>query len=511
GLGQLVVDELLYQRGRPPRSRYLFKHALIQDAAYQSLLKRTRQQYHQQVAKLLEDRFPEVASTQPELVAHHYTEANCPAQAIAYWHKAGAAAASRSADVEAIDQFRRGLALVEALSNPRERAARELNLQMALGPALLATKTQSHPDVGRTYARAWELCRQFGDHSQEFTALRGLQFHYQGLLEMEKSQHLAEEAMRVAERLDDAARLVGAHMALGAVLYFRGKLEPALAHFRGGFELFDPNMQFPNWPGSHPGVQCQFWPMLISWMLGYPDRSLDELRAAVRSAETIGHPQTLAQTLCFAALVHIFRHEPSAATDYAGRAVLICDEQRIAQWHGYALCVNGWALGASGDSEKGLAQIGQGLHRYGGGSQNLLLALQADAQLTIGKPEAALASVAAGLKAVEKTGGAPLEAELHRLKSEALLACAGTVSEAETAIEKGIDVARRQNAKSWELRGAMSLARLRRQQGRQQEAVALLAPILGWFTEGFDTADLQAARTLLADLENSAALEPALD
>ena len=159
GLGQLVADELLYQRGRPPRSRYLFKHALIQDAAYQSLLKRTRQQYHQQAARLLEDRFPELASTQPELVAHHYTEGNCPAQAIAYWHKAGVAAASRSANIEAIDQFRRGLALVEALSDERERAERELDLQMALGPALVATKFPSHPDIGRTYARAWELCR----------------------------------------------------------------------------------------------------------------------------------------------------------------------------------------------------------------------------------------------------------------------------------------------------------------------------------------------------------------
>src|SRR5262249_6789946 len=146
GLGQLVADELLYQRGRPPRSRYLFKHALIQDTAYQSLLKRTRQQYHQQAAKLLEDRFPELASTQPEMVAHHYTEANCPAQAIVYWYKAGAAAARQFANVEAIDQFHRGLALVDALSDMRERAERELDLQMALGPALVVTKVRSHPD-----------------------------------------------------------------------------------------------------------------------------------------------------------------------------------------------------------------------------------------------------------------------------------------------------------------------------------------------------------------------------
>jgi ATP/maltotriose-dependent transcriptional regulator MalT len=240
-------------------------------------------------------------------------------------------------------------------------------------------------------------------------------------------------------------------------------------------------------------------------MLGYPDRSLEELAAAVRSAETLGHPLTLAQTLCYAALVHIYRHEPSAAADHAGRALRICEEQRIAQWHGPALCENGWALGASGEGEKGLAQIGQGLDGYGLGLwQHMLLALQADAQLAIGKPEAALVSVAAGLEMVEKTGGAPLEAELYRLRGEALLASAGTVSEAETAIEKAIAVARRQNAKSWELRAATSLAHLRRQQGRPQEAAALLAPIYAWFTEGLDTADLQAARTLLDDLTEPA-------
>ena len=219
---------------------------------------------------------------------------------------------------------------------------------------------------------------------------------------------------------------------------------------------------------------------------------------------------TLAQTLCYAALVHIFRHEPSAAADYAGRASRICEEHRIAQFQAFALFVKGWALGVTGDSEKGLAQIAQGLDSYGlGVFQHLLLAFQANEQLAIGKPEAALVSVAIGLKAVEKTGGAPLEAELHRLRGEALLAGAGTVSEAEAAIEQAIAVARRQNAKSWELRGTVSLARLRRQQGRPQEAVALLAPILGWFTEGFDAADLRAVRTLLADLENPTTLTAA--
>jgi predicted ATPase len=204
-------------------------------------------------------------------------------------------------------------------------------------------------------------------------------------------------------------------------------------------------------------------------------------------------------------LVHIYRHEPSAVADYAERALKICEEHHIAHHHAFALCENGWALRASGESEKGLAQIGQGLDVFGlGASQHFLLTLQADAQLAVGKPEAALASVVAGLKAVEKAGGAPLEAELHRLRGEALLAGAGTLSEAETAIEKGIDVARRQNAKSWELRAAMSLARLRRQQRRPQEAAALLAPIIAWFTQGFDTADPKDAKTLLDKLTEPA-------
>jgi predicted ATPase len=323
---------------------------------------------------------------------------------------------------------------------------------------------------------------------------------------MEKAQHFAEEGLRVAERLGDAARLVWAHFALGNPLFHQGRLEPALAHYRRSFEMFDPNMQFRDWPGTHPGVVCQIYLMRISWMLGYPDRSFVELRAAIRSAETLGHPLTLAQTLSEgAAQVHIFRREPSAAADYAGRSLRICEEHRMAHWHAVALGMNGWALAESGEREKGLAQIGQGLDSYGlGAHQHILLALQADAQLAISKPEAALASATAGLKVVEKMGGAPFEGELHRLRGEALLAGAGTVSEAETAMQQAIDVARRQNAKSWELRAAMSLARLRRQQGREQEAVTLLAPILGWFTEGFDTADLKDARAIHDNLTEPA-------
>ena len=501
GLGQLVLDELLYQRGRPPRSRYLFKHALIQDAAYQSLLKRTRQQYHQQVAKLLEERFPDVVSSQPELLAHHYGEANCPAEAIGYWLKAGAAAAGQSAYVEALEQFGKGLDLVAAL--PDGRAARELDLRMALGPALFATKTYNHPDIGRTYARAWELCEQLGDDTRGFTALRGLQLHHLSLQELEKMRFFAEKALAIAERLDDPARRVGGHMALGAVLFVQGKLEQARVQFHLSLALFDPAAhKFPDWPGSHPAVQCEFYLALTSWMLGYPDRALEEAAAAVRSADALGHPMTLAQTLCYTALVPVFRHEPSAAMDYAARAIRISEERRIAQFHALAVCVHGWALNASGETEKGPAQLLQGVDSYGAQTQqNVVLGLLAEVQLAAGKPEAALASVASGLTALEKTGGAAGAAELWRMKGEALLAGAGTAAEAEAAIQQGLAVARRQNAKSWELRCATSLARLWRQQGRHEDARALLAPAYGWFTEGFDTHDLVTARALLDELE----------
>jgi tetratricopeptide (TPR) repeat protein len=307
------------------------------------------------------------------------------------------AAASKSANAEAIDQFRRGLALVEALSDPRERAERELDLQMALGPALIATKLYTHPDVGRIYARAWELCRQLRDYSREFTALRGLMLYNSNLREMEKAQHFAEEALHVAERLDDAARLVGAHTALGNTLFWQGELEPALAHLRRGCELFDPNMQFPDWPGAHPAVQCQLYLALISWMLGYPDRCFEELREAVRSAETLGHPVTLAQTQCWAAFVHILRREPPAAANYAGRALRICEEHRIAQWRAFALCADGLALGMSGESEKGLAQIVQGVDSYGLGSmQHMLRAFQADANWRLASPKRCLHRSPAG-------------------------------------------------------------------------------------------------------------------
>ena len=253
GLGQLVVDELLYQRGRPPRSRYLFKHALIQDAAYQSLLKRTRQQYHQQVAKLLEDRFPEVASTQPELLGAslHRSELSGAGDRVLAQSRRGRSEASRRTSKRS-SSFAEAWRWSRRYPDPRERAERELDLQMALGPALIATKIHSHPDVGRAYARAWELCQQLGDYSREFTTLRGLMLYHVNRLEMEKSQHFAEEAMRVAERLDDTARLVGAHMALGVTLLLPGETRAGACALSAGLRDVRSEHAVPGLAGFPP-------------------------------------------------------------------------------------------------------------------------------------------------------------------------------------------------------------------------------------------------------------------
>ncbi len=413
GLGQLVVDELLYQRGRPPRSRYLFKHALIQDAAYQSLLKRTRQQYHERAAKLLEDRFPEVASTQPELVAHHYTEANCPAQAIAYWHKAGAAAASRSANRRSdrpisprprrwSTRYRMGASGLSGSWTCKWRSAPPCSR-----PGATATPTSAEPM--RAYRSSVGNSGITPGGSRRSAACM---LHHLNLLEMEKAQHFAEEGLRVAERLGDAARLVWAHLALGVTLFFQGKLEPALAHFRQGLRDVRSEHAVPGLAGHPPRRALPVLPdadFLDARLPGSVPRGADGSGKKRRDTRTPADPRpnTVLRCASFTYFATSHRRLPTMPDGLCRSARSSASRSGTA----LALARTGWALGASGESEKGLAQIGQGVDGYGlGANQHTLLALQADAQLTIGKPEAALASVAAGLEAVEKMGGAPLEA-----------------------------------------------------------------------------------------------------
>ncbi|MFQ5550957.1 MAG: adenylate/guanylate cyclase domain-containing protein, partial [Gemmatimonadales bacterium] len=291
GLGQLVKNELLYQRGRPPRSRYIFKHALIQDAAYQSLLKRTRQQYHQQVARLLEERFPETVAAQPELVAHHYGEGGCTEEAVDYSQKAGQIALGRSANVEAVTYFNKALELLPQLPETPERHRRELEIQMALGPALVAARGFGDSSVGRAYARAWELCQRLEDNVHLPLVLRGRQVFHLLSGELHKAREFAMQFVDLAEGQHEPALRVGSYHALGQTLFFQGDLIAARKTVEQGMALFDPGQhRLSNWPGGQPGEQCYLYGAFALWMLGYPDQALRRGEEALAMAEELANP-----------------------------------------------------------------------------------------------------------------------------------------------------------------------------------------------------------------------------
>jgi predicted ATPase len=291
-LSQLVEAELLYQRGLLPHARYIFKHALIQDAAYQSLLKSKRLQLHQRVAQVLDERFPETKETQPELLAHHYTEAGLVRQALPYWQQAGQTAVQRSAHVEAIRHLTKALKLLQTLPDTPERLQQELALQMALGAPLLATKGYAAPEVERAYARARELCRQIGDTSQLFPVLFGLWVFYYVQGTLQTARELVEECFSLAHSTQDSGLLVEAHIAFAATLFHSGEFPSALAHVEQGLALYDPQQH-----GSHifqygqdPAVASEVYAALTLWQLGYPDKARERIRKAFVLAAELSHP-----------------------------------------------------------------------------------------------------------------------------------------------------------------------------------------------------------------------------
>ena len=513
-LARLVGAELLYQRGLPPQATYVFKHALVQEAAYQSLLKRRRQQFHRRIAEALATRFPEVVERQPEALARHYTEAGQAAQAVPAWLRAGERAAARSANAEAVAHLSRGLAALEALPAPKrldgaqERARQELALQLALGPALRAVRGHTAPEVEQAYARARALCQQIGEAAAVFPALWGLANLHMVRAEYRTARELAEQCVRLARRQHDPALLVAAHGALGMILLWLGDLVPATEHLDRAIGLYDP-VQHPQHAhrfGMDRGVIDLTYGAWLHWLRGYPDQGRERSRTAVALARGLGHPFTLATALSFTALLHTLRPEAQAALEEAEAAVDLATEHGYPQLAALGAAVGGWALAVQGRGAAGASRLREGMGAWRAMGSKLwwptFLALLAEVHLQQHRVEPALAAVAEALAAVEATGERWYEAELHRLRGEALLSRApgGPAEEAEACFLRAIGVARRQGAKSLELRAAVDLARLWQRQGQVTEARELLSGTYGWFTEGFDTADLQAAQALLREL-----------
>jgi class 3 adenylate cyclase/predicted ATPase len=503
-LARLVEAELLYQRGMPPQATYVFKHALIQEAAYQSLLRSTRQQYHQRIAQVLEVQFPDTAETQPELLAHHYTEAGLREPAIAYWQQAGVQAIRRSAHSEAISHLTTGLALLQHLPNTPERAQQELVLQTTLAPTLMATKGYAAVEVESAYTRARELCQQMGDMRQLFRILVGLWGVYMVRGTLGMALELAEQSFSLAQRLHDPSRLLRAHSALGITLFHRGELAAACHH------LEQANARGAPQPRLSPAVQFsevdslayRAWTL---WHLGYPDQALVGMQEALGFAQALSHPYSQAFALNFAAVHHQLRREDRLAQESAEAARTLAHEHGFPLWSAMATPLRGWALVVQGHAEAGIEQIHQGLIAFQATGSELfqpaLLALLAEAYGYVGRPEAGLAAVAEAFALIQRSEERLHEADLYRLQGELLLTQAiPDAVQAEVCFQKALAIARRQQGRSWELRAAMSLSRLWQQQGHPEEARRLLAEVYGWFTEGFDTADLQEAKALLDEL-----------
>ena len=503
-LGKLVEAEIVYQRGVLPQATYVFKHALIQDAAYESLLKSTRQQYHHRIAQVLEAEFPETTGTQPELLAHHYTEANQTEKGVQYWHHAGQRASERSAHVEAISHLTTGLALLQTLPNTPHRMHQELDFQTLLGTALLATKGYAAPEVEAVYERARTLCQHVGETPQLTKVLVGLFLFYVNRPNFQTSHELGEQLLHLAHQAGDPARLLQAHMVQGVTAFWQGRLAQAWHDLEQGIALYDAlqhRLMAVDY-GQDSGVVCRHYGGWVRWFLGYPDQARTITNAMLTLAQELAHPLSLVYALSSASALHSRLREGRTAQQLAEAACALAAEHGFTHWVASATSRRGEALVIQGQSQEGIALIQRGITAKQATGSELGWSWQsanlAKAYGTAGQAYKGLSALAEGLAWIEKTGERSCEAELHRLKGELLLQqSSDNQVEAVSCFHHALAIARDQQAKSFELRIATSLARLWQSQEKRQEAHDLLAPVYHWFTEGFDTADLKDAKALL--------------
>jgi class 3 adenylate cyclase/predicted ATPase len=503
-LARLVDAGLVHRAGMP--QLYIFKHALIQEAAYQTLLRSVRQQYHQRIAQTLAERFPEIAETQPELIAHHYTEAGVAAQAIPYWQRAGQRAVERSASAEAISHLTRGLELLRQLPEGPQRLQLELALQITLGAPLMASRGYSATDVEKVFGRARELCRQLGEHPQLFTAIRGLRTFYQIRGDSQTAHELGGQLLRLAERVQDSALLIEAHYALGAALFWMGDFVPAHEHFERVIALYDraQHRSHAYVYGNDPGVVGYSYTAWTLWHLGYPEQSLQRMEAGLSLARELAHPFTLAFALTYAAALRYFRHEPAPTLGWAERTIALANEHGFPFWLAFGTMLRGWALAEHGKTREGIAELRRGLAAWRMMGTELgrphFLTMLGEAYARAGEVAEALATVDEAKAIVEASGDRSYEAvDVHHMRGR-LLAAGGDLEAADAALEHAIALARRQGTRLWELRATMTLVRTLHGRGRAADARSRLAALVGAFEEGFETGDVAAGRALLAEM-----------
>lgn len=515
---RLVTAQILAWLGPQRLSLYRFRHQLFQQYVYQSLTEMERAYLHEAVGSVLEVIYGEQTEQVAVQLARHFEQAGLHEKATNYLLQAGKRAARLSAYQEAITHVSKGLALLERLPDTPERAQQELELQIALGNALIAAKGFAAAEVEQSYSRAWQLCHQLygGETSQILPILNGRFGHYMTRGEPQTAYQLAQEFLELAQRQHDPAVVV-AHRCVGWSSTAMGQLVSARAHFEQASALYNPTQHRPLTfqYGQDPGPAGFALGALDLWLLGYVEQARHWNDRALMLAREGGHTYTLALTLGLSTWFHHFRRERAVAQEQAEEIIAISTKQGLGLWLAWGTIIRGWALAEQGQGEAGIALMRQGLADAQATGAVFFrahqLTLLAEGYETVGELAAGLRVLAEAVAQVEKTEERFWEAEIYRLKGELLLKLERTglshdveeipdAESPEACFLKAIAIARRQEGKSLELRAAVSLGRLWQQQGKKDQARPILAGIYSWFTEGFDAIDLQQAKALLDEL-----------
>jgi class 3 adenylate cyclase/predicted ATPase len=506
---RLVDAGLVFERGVPPTAEYLFKHALVQDTAYSTLLRGPRQALHGRIGKILEERFPALVESQPEIAAHHFEAANLPDQAVAHWHSAGKLSLAKSATREAITQLRRGLGLLGDLSESAERRQLALDINITLAAALRGAKGYADPEVIAVLNRARQLIVETAGTGTplHFTVLYGLWVtdYVSGNARAVRDQ--AEDFLSLAQTQSTPGALSIGHRLMGIASMMTGDCETGVTHLEAAIRLYRPeeHRDSASRYGQDMGASVFYYWTWGLWHRGHPDQAMAAIDRAVGYAREFGHAHTLVSTLFHVCMTALFARDVAAVDRYSAEVIAISAEHGFALWPGYGNLLAGWATAQKGQAATGVEQMRRGLAMAQATGSHIFEscwpALIAEGLAQLGMIDEGLGLVDKGLAKVAGTGEVWFDADVYRLRGELMRRLPNpNAPEIETWLGKAVATARAQGTRGYELRAATTLAQFLRGQGKRSEAHDLLAPIYAWFTEGFDRGDLKAARTLLDEL-----------
>ena len=507
-LRQLSAAELVFGRGEPPDATYAFKHVLLQETAYNAVLRARRAELHGRIARTLAADFPEVLENQPELIAHHCTEAGLHEEAVEFWREAGELAITRSAAHEAVAHLESALEILGRFPECHHRDRTELGLQTSLGGALIAARSFAAPETGKAYLRAWELCQRLGDERGQWPVLFGRWIHHAARAELRESLSVAHHMLRLAEgQVDLVPRLI-AHRALANSQFFVGDLAATQAHAEQALagDQPPPRSNLANLYVADPYVLSAYFLAHALFRQGFPDRARSHAATALARARALGHVLTLAQALHHDCLFHQFAREALVVRQQADALITLADEHGLPFWQAVGKIFRGWALVEAGQGRAGEAELRTGLAAYRATTGVLYLPyaliLLSEVCRAQGELAAGLEAIAEARSAIQASGVHGFEAQAHRVEGE-LRQATGDLEAAAACFQRSMAVAQGQQARLSELRAAVDLATLWHEQGRRTEAHDLVAPLYAWFTEGLQLADLRAAAALLDQLAHA--------